>query len=99
MYTNIDKDTDAYCNDLLKEVAELNKKLSAQITKRVKKHPTTKDKKILRKLARISIVYTEYRPLYEQARENLRALPEWRTPPLENTISKIYKSVHKLITD
>lgn len=99
MDINIDKETDKFCNALLKEIAELNRKLSTQITRRVNNHPRTKDNKMLRKLGRVSIVYTEHYALYERAVENLRDLPEWRSTPPDSVVSAIYRNVYKLITE
>jgi hypothetical protein len=94
----LDRDTDEFCTAVLKEIAELNKQLSAQITKRVGAHPKVKGDKTLRKLSRIAIVYMEHRGLYESAVENLRKSPEWRITPPDNTVSAIYRNIYKLIT-
>lgn len=99
MKIDIDKDTDAFCNALLKEIADLDRPLSKHLTQRVKNSPQLKGQKILRKLGKVAIVHEEHRILYERAVENLRALPEWRSPPPDSTVSAIYRNVYKLITE
>ena len=99
MDVDIDKDTDEFCNALLNEISELNRQLSKQLTIRLSNNPKIKDDKILRKLGKISIIYMEHYSLYERAAENLRSLPEWRPAFPDSTVSTVYRSVYKFISD
>lgn len=99
IFPDIDKDTDAFCTAVLRELSDLNRKLSSQITKRVAAHPQLKDNKQRRKLAKIAIFYTDHWPLYERAAGNVRSRPEWRDAPPDSTVSAIYRNIYKLITD
>jgi len=95
----IDNDTARFFNHLLTEISSLNRQLSEQITRRVRSNPKTKDDKSLRKQARLAIIYTEYRGLYEQAAEALQRRPEWRITPPDSKVSAIYRNIYKLFTD
>ncbi|MCH8261601.1 MAG: hypothetical protein IIA77_00935 [Proteobacteria bacterium] len=99
MNFQFDKDTDEFCNDLLKEIAEIDRKLSKKITQRVKSIPAVKEHKNLRKLGKVAIVYEEHHALYERAVENLQALPKWYSTPPDSVVSVIYHNVYKMISE
>ena len=95
----IDKDTDKFCNALLREISELDRHLSLKITKRVNSNPKVKHDKLLRKLGRVAVIYVEHHALYERAAENLRSSLEWRETPPDPTISTIYRNVYNIISE
>jgi len=95
----LDIETDKFCSALLTEISILNSHLSKKITNRVKNNIELKNDKRKRKLAKVAIYYVEHNTLYEAAANTIRNKPEFKHLPQDPTISTIYNSIYKLVSN
>lgn len=97
-FSSLDRDTDRYCNALLKEISALDRPLSKSLSRRLDDGFDYAVRPLPRKLVKVAIVHEEFYPLYERAASSLRALPEWRTYPHDPTVSTIYQYIYGLVS-
>jgi len=95
----IDKEADKFSGALLIELANIDPRLSKQITKHVERNPQCRENKFLRKAVKVALFFKEYPALYEEAAGRLRRKPEFYAPASNPKISVYYENVYHQFSD